>query len=64
MLAGLRVISNETPGAGGEVGLIPADELTTSTKSARELYSGRAIKNFEKGNFHQEYERITKQIKE
>jgi len=64
LLAGLRVISNETTGAGGEVGLIPADELTTSTKSARELYSGRAIKHFEKGNFHQEYERITKQIKE
>jgi len=64
LLAGLRVLSNDTTGAGAGIGMMSQDELTSSTRSERELNRGKAIKHFEKNNFREEYESVTKQIKE
>jgi hypothetical protein len=63
LLAGLRVISNDTTGVKSEDGMMCADELTSSTKSERELCSSRAIKHFKKSNFRKEYEGITQNLR-
>lgn len=61
LLAGLRVISNETTGAGGEVGLIPANSMSRSTIAERKANSDKAIHRFTKNNFQKEYNAIIQQ---
>ena len=61
LLAGLRVISNETTGAGGGVGLIPATSMTRSTTLERKANSDEAIHRFAKRKFQRAYKAIMQQ---
>ena len=61
LLAGLRVISNKTTGAGEGVGLIPANSMSRSTTAERKANSNKAIHRFAKNNFKKEYEAIMQQ---
>ena len=61
LLAGLRVISNETTGAGGGVGLIPATSMTRSTTVERKANSDEAIHRFAKRKFQRAYKAIIQQ---